>query len=239
MEFKEIEIAVNFSDFSRARVRTCPLNFRFGGQGPSFRLSHEVPLVKPTLVNNTRAKWHFNPRLCLYSESKTAKSSLHSPDIESYIIRKPRDSLEPLAFSSCLRQHPFVVRAARCVPAIISHLHARATPATMGPPNIYFLGPSFVRPIFPRGPLNLVKSDNEPDRTPSFDFEVKRLRRRVLGPRSFPAHRFVLAMLFRRGRSNFLICLGCGMWFSRPARLPSATRAPCKRLVAFMKNIAY
>lgn len=139
-------------------MRARPFDFRFSGRDSNFWRSHKVPLVKPTLADNTGPKWRFNPGLlsCLHSESKTAKSSSHSFDIERCIIRKPRDSLRPLAFPPSrilLSSEPVDV----CWK--LFHICTRATPSTIGPQNIYFLGPRFVRPSgrSERGPLNLVK----------------------------------------------------------------------------------
>lgn len=162
-------------------------NFRFSGRSPSFRQSHEVPLVKSTLVDNTGPKWRFNSRSCLYSESKTAKSSLRGPDIESCIIRKPRDSSGPLAFPP-VSANILLCRSDR-------RLFRICTLAR--PPRQWTLQIFIFWAWSPRGPLNLVKSDNESDRTPVLTSEL-RGPDVVLDPWSFPAHRSALAVLFRR-----------------------------------------
>lgn len=120
------------------------------------------------------------------------------------------------------------------------HICTRATSATMGPQNIYFLGPWLVQPSgrSERG-LNLVKGDNGSDGTPGFDFGVKRYPTSCPWSKSLPAYRFILAMPRRafpgaKRRSNFLICFehaaGCGRWFSKAVRLLSATCTSCGTL---------
>jgi len=100
-------------------------------------------------------------------------------------------------------------RAVRCVPTIISHLHSR-DPATMGPQNIYFPGPRFVRPSgrSEKGDrLISLRADNGPDgKRQVLTLELRGLESSESLPVRFIA--FTLSRRFSghcRGKSNFLI----------------------------------
>lgn len=137
---------------------------------PEFSAKSRGAARKINISRQYRIKVTFQSSI--YSESKTAKSSLRGPDIESCIIRKPRDSLEPLAFPLA-SANILLCRSDRRLFRICTL--ARSPRQWTLQIFIFWAGS-------PMGPLNLVKSDNESDRTPGFDFGVKRPRRRVLGP---------------------------------------------------------
>lgn len=171
----------NFPTFlSRAREKASP-DFRFSGQGPNFRRSHEVPLVKPTLTDNGRTELTFQSSRAhavraFYSESKTAKSSSCRLDIETLsenheilclpLLCPPPSALPPSSLYLSPPPHRFIVRVFRCSSTIISHLRSRDS--DNGPSKYLFFGPVVRAADLKRGPLNLVWSDNGPDETPEF-----------------------------------------------------------------------
>jgi len=187
-----------FSDFSRARVRICPLNFRFSGQSPSFRQSHEVPLVKSTLVDNTGPKWRFNPRSI---QSQKPRNPRCAAPISSRVLSEnheipwnPSLFLLPPPTSFCVDRTGDYFASA----------HSR-DPRDNGPSKYLFFGSAL-----------------QGDRLISLKATMNRTERRVLtselrGPDvvSLVLDRFLPTgpswPCFSGGeRSNFLICLGCG-----------------------------
>jgi hypothetical protein len=153
MAFQKIETAMNPPTF-RVYVKARPLDFRFSERGLSFRRSHKVPLVKPTLADNTEPRWRFNSGPCLHSESKTAKSSSRVLDIERCIIRENHEiPWRPSRVSSPILPPASLLSSELYdVLKIISHLHSRDS-LDNRPSKYLFFGPaarSAERPIWKR-----------------------------------------------------------------------------------------
>lgn len=148
-----------------------------------------------------------------------------------------------LPLSSPSSHHPFDPRCSLCrsgpfdVCRRLFRICTRATPATMGPQNIYFLGPrgSCGRTADLKGaPLNLVRGDNgSDDKRRVLTSELRGLNRvSCVQVASCPARR-VHSGFPDDGRSNFLICSGHAhpgvappMIFQARPRLPSVSCAP-------------
>jgi len=178
-----------------------------------------VPLIKPTLVDNTRSRWRFNPGPCLHSESKTAKSSSRDPDIEHY----PKFSLRSLAFllppilplASFYRLN-HSVRVENYFTSALARLPRQWVLKIF---IFWTRGSSGWAADLKGDRLISLKGDNGSDGTMGFDFEVKRPRRHILSPKSLPAYWLILVMLFRGWEGDLIF------WFA-PSMQPGAVDFP-------------
>jgi len=210
-----------------------------------FRRSHKVPLVKPTLADNTRPRWRFNSAVSPF-RVKNREILVARPRYRAMYYPKTTRFPEIPRVSPPLpsHSHPFI--HSMCAENYFTSALARLSRQWVLKIFIFWTRGSSGRAADLKGDrLISLKGDNRPDGTPGFDFEVKRASS-CPWSKSLPAYRFVLTVFFR-GRGGDLI-----FWFASSTVQPGATddfptqwdyhrQLACyaERLTAFVESAVY
>lgn len=138
-------------------MRARPFNFRFSERDPGAKsqgAARKINISRQYWTEVTFQSWvgHVtiqnqkprNPRRAASISNDYPKTTIFSEPSRFLLWSPSCIFLSPEPFDVCWK---------------LFHICTRATPSTIGPQNIYFLGPRFIRPSgrSERGPLNLVK----------------------------------------------------------------------------------